>query len=340
MKAIVLKKSGDAAQAFEFREMNTPKPKASEVLIKVSHSGLNYADVMARRGLYNDCPPLPCVLGYEVTGTVVECGNAVKSVQRGDTVVAFTRFGGYAEYAVADAMGVYPLAPETPAAEATALATQYCTAWFAASHMVSLHAGDRVLIHAAAGGVGTALVQIARWKGCEIFGTAGSPEKIAYLRAIGVDHAINYREVDFVTEVKGILGNHRVDVAFDPIGGENFKRTFSIVGSGGRIVTFGASEWSTSKGGFFDKLKLAFGFGLLHPITLLMKSRAVIGVNMLRIAENKPVYLQSCLREVMQHYKSRILKPHVDSVFKVADVALAHQRLESRASIGKVVLEW
>ena len=197
-----------------------------------------------------------------------------------------------------------------------------------------------MLVHAAAGGVGTALVQIAKWKGCEVFGTAGQPEKLEYLKSIGVDHAINYREKDFELEIKKLLADKYLDLAFDPIGGKNFKKTLSMLGSGGRIVTFGASEWSDTKGGFFDKIKLAFGFGFLHPIGLLMKSRAVIGLNMLRIAENRPEYLETCLKEVMEHYKSGILKPTVDSVYKVADIHKAHDRLEGRDSMGKVVVEW
>ncbi|MEZ4721371.1 MAG: zinc-binding dehydrogenase [Flavobacteriales bacterium] len=340
MKAIVLVKDGKASEAFDLREVETPKPGKNDVLVKVTHFGLNYADVMSRNGLYNDRPELPCILGYEVVGTAIECGSEVKNIQVGDTVLAFTKFGAYAEFCSVDCRGVVPLAPGTDPVVATALATQYCTAWFAACHMTNLHKGDRVLIHAAAGGVGTALVQIARWKGCEVFGTAGQPEKLEYLKSIGVDHPINYRQVEFDQEARNILKDNRIDVAFDPIGGKNFRKTLNLLGSGGRIVSFGASEWSASKGGLMDKLKLVFGFGFLHPIGLLMKSRGVIGLNMLRIAENKPAYMQQCMVDVMEHYKSGVLKPYIDSVFKASDIAKAHDRLESRQSIGKVVVEW
>ena len=295
---------------------------------------------MARKGLYNDRPPLPCVLGYEVVGEVSALGQGVHAFGVGDTVLGFTQFGGYAEYAVTDAMGVVRLAPGTDPAEATALATQYCTAWFAACHMVNLKKGDRVLVHAAAGGVGTALVQIAKWKGCEVFGTASKPEKMAYLKSIGADHVINYASHDFVTEIHQILGDDRLDVVFDPIGGSNFKRSMGLLGSGGRIVPFGASDFSASNGGIIAKLKLVFGFGFLHPIGLMMRSKGVIGVNMLRIGEHKPAYLNQCISEVYEHYQKGILKPRVDSVHPITTIDQAHARLEGRGSIGKVVVTW
>lgn len=340
MKAVVLVKEGNASKAFEVQECPIPKPKKGEVLVKVSHFGLNYADVMSRNGLYNDRPPLPCVLGYEAVGEVVETGDDVLEVRQGDLVLAFTKFGAYADHCVTDAKGVIRLAPGTSEEEATALATQYCTAWFAACKMTSLTKGDRVLIHAAAGGVGTALIQIAKWKECEIFGTAGSAEKLDYLEEQGVNHPINYRQTQFEHEVQRTLGEERLDVVFDPIGGKSFQKSMSMLGSGGRIVTYGASAWSGSKGGLVDKVKLAWGFGLIHPIALLMKSKSVIGVNMLRIAESKPDYLQQVMHEVYDAYQQGILKPTVDSVHPVSEIAVAHDRLESRASMGKVVVKW
>ena len=340
MKAIVVTKDGSAAEAFEFQDLPKPSPKANEVLIKVSHFGLNYADIMARKGLYNDRPALPCVLGYEVVGEVEAVGEDVKSFIVGELVLAFTQFGGYAEYAVADYRGVVALASGTNREEATALATQYCTAWFSACHMINLQKGDRVLVHAAAGGVGTALVQIAKWKGCEVIGTASRPEKLEYIKAQGADHVINYQTHDFTEELKRILSAERLDVVFDPVGGSNFKKSIQMLGSGGRIVTFGASEWSNSNGGLMAKLKLAFGFGFLHPIGLLMKARAVIGINMLRIGENKPSYLKQTIDAVYEHYQTGVLKPTVDSVFDAKDISKAHERLEGRKSIGKVVVKW
>lgn len=340
MRQITLIAEGDPNKAFEIREVATPTPKGTEVLIKVSHFGLNYADVMARNGLYNDRPPLPCVLGYEVVGHVEAIGSEVKSVKEGDFVLGFTKFRGYASHCLTDQLGVVKLSNGTNAAEATALATQYCTAWYAAKHMVNLLEGDRVLIHAAAGGVGTALVQIAKNAGCEVFGTAGSDKKLAYLQELGVDHPINYRKEDFSEHVHSILGNNRLDVAFDPIGGKNFKQSFKLVGSGGRIISFGASSLGNDGGGLISKLKLVFGFGFYHPIGLLMKSKALIGVNMLRIAENKPQLMNRMIQEVYDAYHAGQLKPHVGGTYPVSQLAEAHSFLENRSSIGKVAVYW
>lgn len=340
MKQITLVKEGDAASAFEMREVTTPNPGHNEVLVKVAHFGLNYADVMARKGLYNDRPNIPCVLGYEVVGKIESLGEGVKEFSVGDLVLGFTKFNGYASHCIVPVLGLVRLSLGTNPAEATALATQYCTAWYGAKHLVRLLEGDKVLVHAAAGGVGTALVQIAKNAGCTVFGTAGSDEKLEYLRSIGVDHAINYRSQDFVKEIDRILGDDRLDVAFDPIGGANFKQSFSLLGSGGRIVAFGASSWSDTNGGFIDKLKLAFGFGFFHPILLLMKSKSMLGLNMLRIAENKPKLLQLIMQEVYAEYQKGALKPHVGGSFPVEQVAEAHAFLEKRKSIGKISVYW
>lgn len=341
MKAIFLVKTGESAkQAFELKETETPKIKSNELLVKVSHFGLNYADVQARGGLYNDTPPLPCVLGYEVVGEVVEIGSNTNGFEIGDAVLAFTLFGGYAQFAAMDYRGAVKLSPGTNLEEATALGTQYCTAWFAACHLMNLYPGDKVLVHAAAGGVGTALVQIAKWKGCEVFGTASTPEKIQYLKTLGVDHPINYAQKPFDECINAIIGENQLDVVFDPIGGETFKKSAALLNFGGRIVAFGVSEWSGSKGHIFDKLKLAFRFGLLHPVGLLMKSRTVHGLNMLKIGQGKPEYLQRTIKEVYDYYQKGVLKPTIDSVWSIDHLAEAHTKLESRSTIGKVVMKW
>src|SRR5665647_590951 len=204
MKAVFLIKNGAAATAFAIREIPTPNPQAGQVLIKVEAFGLNFADVMARNGMYKEAPPLPCVLGYDVAGTVAATGATVTNVKTGDRVTAMTRFGGYAEYAVTDARATAIIPATLDAAAATAMTTQFCTAYFAAAEMVNLHRGDKVLIQSGAGGVGTALIQFAKYKQCEIFSTAGTEEKLQYLSALGVHHPINYTTHDFETEVKKI----------------------------------------------------------------------------------------------------------------------------------------
>jgi NADPH2:quinone reductase len=336
MKAIQLVKNGNASSAFEVKEIETPSPKSGQVLIKVEAFGLNYADVMARNGLYADAPPLPSVLGYEAVGTINKLGANVQGFEIGQKVVAFTRFGAYAEYCIADQRAIAILPETISNGAAVALATQYCTAYFSALEMVNLHEGDNVLIHAAAGGVGTALIQLAKEKSCNIYGTAGSQYKLDYLKQQGVDFPINYRKEDFAEHIQKL--NVRMDVIFDPVGGSSFKRDKTILAHGGRIICFGGSE--RSSGGIIQTLKFVLGFGFMSPIGLLMKSQGVIGVNMLRVADHKPRVLQRIIKGVIELFNQGKIKPHVGGSFIADEIAEAHDFLENRKSIGKIVVEW
>jgi NADPH2:quinone reductase len=340
MKVIQLIRYGEAEEAFKITETEKPEISKEEVLIKTETFGLNFADVMARRGLYKDAPPLPCVLGYEVVGRVVALGTNVTNLKEGQKVVAFTRFGGYAEYTKTKAAGVTVIPEELDNSSATALSTQYCTAYHAAYDMANIKNGETILIHVAAGGVGIALVQLAKLKGCIIIGTAGSEKKIKFLKDLGVDHTINYRENDFVDEIKKLPGNIKPDVIFDPVGGESFKKGKSILNYGGRIVTYGASDQLNRKKGLVSSLKLLFGFGFIHPVGLLMNSIGVLGVNMLRIADHKPEILKHALDEVVGMVERKEIRPYVGKEFKASEISEAHAFLENRKSIGKVVLHW
>lgn len=340
MKAVSLIKYGVAKDAFEIREIPKPVPTDNEVLIKVACFGLNYADVMARYGQYQDAPPLPAILGYEVSGTIEAVGKDITELKVGDKAMAFTRFGGYAEYAIADARGTVVIPARLSMAEATALPTQYGTAYYCAYEMVNLFKGDHVLIHAAAGGVGTALIQLAKNKGCVIYGTAGSEEKLNYLRDLGVDHPINYLTSDFAKEIKNIRGEAGLDVVFDPVGGTSYKKSRKLLAHGGRIVSYGVSERSGKKGGVFADLKMVFNFGFLHPLMFLINSQGTIGVNMLRIGDHQPDTLKRCMTGVVDLVEKGVLKPYIGGTFSVNRIDEAHELLGSRKSIGKIVIEW
>lgn len=339
MNAWYLVKNGPAEAAFELRESETPVPGNGQVLVEVEAFGLNYADVMARLGQYREAPPLPCVVGYEVVGRVAAHGPDVTGFTVGQRVVAFTRFGAYATHALTDHRAVTPIPEDMDNGVAAALATQYCTAYHSAYEMVNLQPGERVLVQAAAGGVGSALVQLAKLKGCVVFGTAGSNEKLEYLRSIGVDHPINYRTQEFDKEIARMLGDERLDVVFDSIGGKTYKKGRKLLGAGGRIVNFGAAG-RDKKGGIFALLKLVFGFGFYHPIGLIIKSQAAIGVNMLRVADYKPHIIQRCMKAVVEMTERGELQPHCGARYKATELAQAHALLENRGSIGKIVVEW
>jgi NADPH2:quinone reductase len=338
MKAAVLVRKGDPSKAFEIREVPNPTIKAGEVLVKVEGFGLNFADVMARQGLYADAPPMPSVLGYDVVGRVKEVAPDITHVKVGDRVTAMTRFGGYAEYVAAIGMAVARIADDVPVGEATALTTQYCTAYFAAADVINLHAGDRVLIHSAAGGVGTALLQYAKHMGCEIFATVGSDAKAALVKAAGAHHAINYVTQDFAQEVARITGGKGLDVIWDAVGGSYVKKGFKALAPGGRIVCYGAADISDKN--IFGKIGTLLGFGIYHPIEFMNSSKALIGVNMLRIADNNPDRLKRCLDNVVKLYEQGVFKPQVGQVFPVSQIGEAHAFLESRRSTGKITVTW
>ena len=339
MKAIYLTRYGNSDKAFEIRETDIPSPGPREVCIKVVSTGLNFADVVARRGLYDDAPPNPAVLGYDVAGYIHALGSDVVDLHIGQKVVALTRFGGYAEYAISQTEGVAVLPDDYDFHQATALATQAGTAYFCAEECVSLHQGDNVLIQAAAGGVGSILVQIAKHRGCHVYGTASS-KKQDFLRQNGVDTPIDYTKHSFKDIIKKEQPSG-IDVVFDSIGGKSFSHGMKVLGPGGRMVSYGAA--SQINGNKTNKLKAAgvvFGFGIFSPIALLLQSKAIITVNMLRIADHKPNILQHVMQETVKLAAEGIIKPTLGKTFSADDVASAHDYLETRQSIGKVTLSW
>lgn len=339
MKAIYVIKHGSIDEAFEVRDTPKPVPKPGEVLIKVEGFGLNFADVIARKGLYQDAPPLPSVLGYDICGTIERKGSNVDWLEEGDRVTALTRFGGYAEYAVTDARAVAVIPATMGVAEATALTTQYCTAYYCAVEMVNLYPGDKVVIHSAAGGVGTALMQYCKHIGCEIFATTGSASKVEMLKQAGAAHVIDTSKTEFDDYIDEVTKGDGVDVIFDAIGAGYIRRGIKVLAHGGRIVCYGVSAMSDSTN-IFSKLGKAIEFGIYHPGEFMMASKSLIGVNMLRLADSKPLTMKRVLENVVRLHKEGVFKPHVSKTFKATEVGEAHKFMEDRKSIGKIACEW
>lgn len=340
MRTYTLVKNGKATEAFKLEDKPTPEPGEGEVLIASEGFGLNFADVMARLGIYQDCPPLPAVIGYENVGRIKALGKGVTGFKEGDRVLAFTRFGGYADHIVTPVMGVTPIPDSLSVGEATALATQYMTAYYAVEECLHLYEGDHALVHAAAGGVGTALIQILKHKGVTVFGTAGSAEKLDYLRSLGVDYPINYRETDYLEEIKKLGFDRKIDATFNPIGGNYVKKDYALLNAGGAVVIFGASKLTEARGNPFKIIKLLFGFGFWSPIKFVTASKSLIGLNMLRIADYKPAAFQRSLKAVVDLVNQGVIKPTVGQEFDHSELADAHTFLESRKSIGKVAVKW
>ena len=334
-------KHGSAQTAFQLREEEIPQPKAGFIRIETEGFGINFADIMARKGLYQDAPPTPCVVGYESVGrTMDESVISGKKIPTGTRVVAFSRFGGYSTHVLADERAVQPIPEDMPLGEALALAVQYCTAYHCAEERVSIFPEDHVLVQAAAGGVGTALVQLLKRKGCTVYGTAGSEEKLAYIKEQGVHFPINYRKQNFAKVIREKLGSRGLDVVFDSLGGKSYSDGFKALGKGGRIVGFGAAE--QVDGGFqvINQLKLAANFGLFSPIQLLMNSKGMIGVNMLHVADDRPEVLSRTMKAVVDLWKAGEIKPVVGKIFNAVNIAEAHEYVEDRKSMGKVAVKW
>ncbi|MCS6934150.1 MAG: zinc-binding dehydrogenase [Chitinophagales bacterium] len=339
MKALYLVEHGSADKAFSLRETTKPVPKAGEVLIEVEGFGLNFADIMARKGQYRDAPPPPCIIGYDVVGRVVRKGAGVKDFAEGERVTAMTRFGGYAQYVVTDARAVTRVQEQTDITEAAALTTQYCTAYYCAAEMVHLHEGDTVVIHSAAGGVGSALLQYALHKKCRVIATTGSDTKVAMLQAAGAEHVINTSKEDFDEALMRITKGEGADVIFDAVGANQMRQGFQCLAAGGRIVCYGAAALNDANN-IFSQVISGLQFGIYHPAELMMNSKSMIGVNMLRIADKKPQILKRCLDNVVRLYHEGVFKPQRGRVFKADQIAQAHHLLETRQTTGKVVCVW
>jgi NADPH:quinone reductase-like Zn-dependent oxidoreductase len=325
-------------EVLQVREAPDPVPAEGEVRIRVAASGVNFADALARMGLYPDAPPLPAVVGYEVAGTVDAVGAGVTEFREGDRVGALTRFGGYADVIAVPRGQVFPLPDALSFQKAAAIPVNYLTAWIMLVHLGNVRAGDRVLVHAAAGGVGQAALQICRWRGAEVVGTA-SASKHARLRELGVAHCIDYRTQDFEAEVRRIYGKDGVDIALDAVGGESFGKSFRCLGALGRLYVFGVSSFAPGK----RRSVVAAVRGLAKmprfgPIPLMNDNRGVQGVNLGHLWHRTEL-LRQMLGEIVDLVRDGTFAPIVDRAFPFDRAGEAHAFLQDRQNFGKVLLE-
>ena len=338
MKAYSLVQFSTPEKAFKLIDMPLRAPAPGEVGIRVTAFGINFADIMARQGLYRECPPLPCVIGYDVEGEVTEIGDNVTEFNPGDRVFALTRFGGYAEHVTVPSIAVGHLTDDAPIGVGCGLAVHGITAYHGLLHAQTLLPGEKVLVHAAAGGLGIAFIQIALWKKCEVIGIAGGNAKVELLKSLGVDHIIDHHKGDYFEYVHKYL-NGKVDVILDNVGGASFKKGKKILAPGGRLVTLGAAALS-GKRGKLNLIKLGLGFGFFSPISYLGKSQSLIGINMLRLADHRPDIIAEEFKGVEKLYREGVINPHIGKIFPHEELPEAHAFVESRKSIGKVVIKW
>ncbi len=338
-EAIFLRKKGRPEDAFELKSTQLNELQEDEVLIESEAFGLNYADVMARNGLYREAPTMPCVIGYELVGKIVQLGTNANPTLLGKRVVAFCRFGGYSKHVITKHFAVVEI-DDIPSEEAMALCTQAVTAYYMAEILAPVRKGDNVLIHAAAGGVGSILIQLCKRKGANVIAKIGNDLKKETVLNLGADFVVNYNKSVYEQEVLKILNGDRLDVSFNPVAGSTMKKDLALLGSGGRLFLFGGSEMVGGKFGLLSTLNFLRKMGLLLPIKFMMLSKNILGVNMLKIADNRPQVIQLCLQEVVSLYKSGALTTVSGAIFNHKEIAEAHALLESGNSTGKITVKW
>lgn len=331
MRAVVITAEGDTS-VLAVQERPAPVCEPGQVRIAVRAAGVNFADVMARMGLYPDAPKLPAVVGYEVPGEVAEVGEGVEDRAVGDRVAAGCRFGGYAEEVVVCAADCIALPDGLSFAQGAAIPVNYATAWAGLLGFGSLRAGERVLIHAAAGGVGIAATQIAKDAGAHVTGTASASKHDA-VRANGADAVLDYNAKGWEK------GAGSFDLIMDAIGGASLRRSYGLLRAGGRLVAFGAASLvEGEKKNLFKAapkaLPMLRGFNLIEQMS---SSKAVIGLNILTLWDDRGTLgpWMSPLRELLDR---DVIKPIIAAEVPFAEAAEAHRMLSERRNIGKVVL--
>lgn len=336
MKQIWITKAGPP-EVLEVREAANPTARTGEVRIRVAASGVNFADIMGRMGIYRDAPDIPYVPGYEVAGTIDQVGQGVTGLKEGDEVVAATRFGGYSDVVSVPHRQVFRRLEWMSVEDGAALPVNYLTAYLALIVMGSLRKGDLVLIHGAAGGVGVAALDICRIVGAETLGTA-SPQKHDFLRERGLDHPIDYRNRDYGHVVQELTDGRGVQLILDSLGGKHWQKNYRLLMPTGRVVHFGGSSMAPEK----TRSILSLVRGLLSvpfytPLRLMNDNKGVLGVNLGHLWEQTEM-LEAGMTQIFEWYDEALFRPHVDRTFSFAQAAAAHNYIQERKNVGKVLL--
>jgi len=320
-------------EVLEVREAPDPSPGRGQVRIRVRASGINFADLMARVGLYPDAPKIPCVVGYEVSGVVDAVGEGVTRLREGDRVFALPRFGGYTDTLVIDDAQVAAMPAAMTFEEAAALPVVYLTAHHMMLFTGHLRRRSRVLVHSAAGGVGLAAIQLAKTRECVIFGVA-SPGKHAFLREQGVEHPIPNE--GWVEAVRAVTD--AVDLVLDPVGGDSLSKGYDLLAPAGRIVSFGLSSAASGKTrNLLRAVTQVFRMPSFNPRRLMDDNKTVSGCNMGHLFGERTMLMDQ-FASLLAMYEAGQIKPHVDRVFSFSEAAAAHHWLHDRKAKGKVLL--
>jgi NADPH:quinone reductase-like Zn-dependent oxidoreductase len=331
VRAVVITKHG-GPEVLQVQDRPDPQPQPGQVIVDVRAAGINFADLMARLGFYPDAPKPPCVVGYEVAGTIAALGPDVDGdLAVGQRVVAPVRFGGYASMAAAPADGVVALPDGVTFEQGAAIPVNYATAWEALIKAGNVQPGERVLIHSAGGGVGIAATQIAKRAGCEIWGTA-SPGKHEAIMGFGVDHPIDYTQAGWERSVP------KLDLVMDALGGASFRRSYNLLRAGGRLVCFGAADIVQGENrNLLAAAKTALRMPRFNLIKQMSESKSVLGLNILTLWDERGSgeLWRTALTELLA---DGTIKPVVAEAFPFDRAGDAHRFVSERKNLGKVVL--
>lgn len=337
MRSVWISRFG-GPEVLEVRESQDPQAEKGEARIDVRAAGLNFAEIMARQGMYPDAPKAPCVVGYEVCGVIDQVGQGVTSVKEGDRVIALCRFGGHASKVVIPASQAIAVPATMPFDVGAAIPVAYLTAFHMLFQVAHLRPGMTVLVHMAAGGVGIAALQLCRTvEDVTVIGTASSG-KHEIIREEGCDHPIDYRSEDYSKKVREITDGRGVDIVLDALGGRDWKRGYKLLAPAGHLVAFGFANMAageTRKIG--NMIKQIIGVPLFTPMGLMDHNRTISGVNMGHMWSETDMLI-GAMRHLVQLWDERKIKPRIDSTFSFEQAADAHRRIHDRKNIGKVIL--
>jgi len=326
-------------EALEVRETPDPEPGPGQVRIRVRAAGLNFAEVMAAQGLYPDAPKPPCVVGYEVAGLIDAVGDGTQGRAARQRVLALTHFGGHADVVCVPAEQVLPMPDAMSFEEAAAIPVNYLTAYHMLFRVANVRPGERVLVHMAAGGVGTAVLQLCRTvDDLEVFGTA-SAVKHDVLKAEGCAHPIDYHATDYAAEVGRLTAGEGVDVVLDPLGGHDWRKGLKLLRPCGRLVAYGFANLATGQRRRPARLvSQAAGIPLLTPLGLMNHNRTISGVNIGHLWGQIAI-LREELQAVLVLWDRGSVKPLIDRTYTFTEAATAHRRILHHQNTGKVVLK-
>jgi NADPH:quinone reductase-like Zn-dependent oxidoreductase len=324
--------------SLEVRETEDPEPQAGQVRIRVSAAGLCFAEVMAAQGLYPGAPKPPAVLGYEAAGVIDKAGPGADERRVGSRVVALTTYGGHSDTVCVPEHQAFAIPHGKDFTEAAAIPVNYLTAYHILFRAASVRPGERVLVHMAAGGLGTAALQLCRTiDGVQTFGTASAAKHEA-IRKEGCTYPIDYHATDYAKEIRRLTDGEGVDVVLDPLGGADSRKGLKLLRPGGRLVTYGfANMTSGERRNPARVLRQMASVPLLTPLQLMNANKAVAGVHIGRLVDRMDL-LSEELTEVLALWAAGTITPRIDATYPFAQAADAHRRILSHGNTGKIIL--